>query len=266
MFYMITVAVVLGSCFLVFGVLVSEEILKKEQFKRTAKVSKDTATNPVMPTPDSDTLQIKGIDVSHYQGDIPWDSLTPSISFAICKATEGRTLLDTDFQRNWSQIKLSGRVRGAYHFYLTSDDPITQAQFFWKTVSADYQANDLPLILDIEQGSLRKTITPAQLQKDVLSFLTTLEQLSGKIPMVYCSTYFANQYLDNAKLSRYPLWLAEYTSRSTPHVPTTWQDKGWSFWQKSDSYDLRQISGALDFDLFHGSDAELQAFTNSLTN
>lgn len=261
---MVMVAAVLGIFVLVFCVLISEEVLKEEQFKRTAKTTNSLSSpTGVVPIP-TDTFQIKGIDVSHYQGNISWDSLTPTITFAICKATEGRSLMDTEFSHNWTQIKLSGRVRGAYHFYLTSDDPETQAQFFWKTVSTDYQSSDLPLILDIEQGSLRKKISPEALQADVLSFLTTLEKLSGNIPMVYCSTYFANEYLDNPKLSRYPLWLAEYTTRATPNIPKTWQQTGWRFWQKSDSYDLKQISGELDFDLFHGSKADLQAFTNSL--
>ena len=47
---------------------------------------------------------LKGIDVSHHQGIILWDSvLTENISFAIVKATEGYTFKDTLFAKNWEK-------------------------------------------------------------------------------------------------------------------------------------------------------------------
>lgn len=257
LYYIFTTVLVVVLTIFIFGVLISDAVLLRDNFER-----KEVKTAVVVDT--TKVIRVKGIDVSHYQGDIPWNNLSTSIDFAICKASEGKSLLDTEFKANWANIKSSGRIRGAYHFYLTSDDPVTQANFFWKTVS-DYEATDLPLILDIESASLRGTVTPEQLQKDILEFLNSLQEASGKTPIIYSNTSFATQYLNNAALARYPLWVAEYTSRDDPKIPSAWQEVGWNFWQKSDTYDLGKIEGDVDFDLFNGSREQLIQFISKET-
>jgi len=51
------------------------------------------------------------------------------------------------------------------------------------------------------------------------------------------------------------LWLAQYTKKSKPTLPKTWQEKGYKIWQKSDNYFID--SRNTDFDLFYGTKAEL---------
>ena len=224
------------------------------------ETSKSKSTAPVVmvsDTPYED--QAKGIDISHYQGALDWNELSDKITFVICKATEGRSLVDTEFTDNWSNIKNSGRIRGAYHFYISSDDPVQQANFFWQTIPS-YAHDDLPLVLDIESASLRGNITNEHLQSDVLTFLQTLESLSSKTPMIYSNTDFAQQYLNSKEFAIYPLWVAEYTSNSAPRVPAAWSETGWVFWQRSDTYDLKADHGDTDFDLFNGSTEKLKDF------
>jgi lysozyme len=60
---------------------------------------------------------LRGIDVSSYQGAVDWGAWKgKGIAFAIAKATEGRTIRDSEFARNWRELKPAGLVRGAYHF------------------------------------------------------------------------------------------------------------------------------------------------------
>ena len=60
---------------------------------------------------------IKGIDVSHFQGEVDWsDVKTAGMHFGIAKATQGATYLDPTFHKNWESIAKSGLYRGAYHF------------------------------------------------------------------------------------------------------------------------------------------------------
>ncbi len=79
---------------------------------------------------------VYGIDISQYQGKEAFDinSKKDSLGFIICKATEGETYVDPDFQKNWGQITKDGFVRGAYHFYRSVDNPVSQANFFAKTI------------------------------------------------------------------------------------------------------------------------------------
>ncbi len=261
-FYTVTVIVVIFLSVFVGVILISDAVLLKDNFTdETAKLNEPSLKTHFSTTTTQDTISnAKGIDVSRYQGAINWDSLNPKVSFAICKATEGKTLMDTEFTHNWNQIRQSGRIRGAYHFYITSDDPTAQANFFWNTLSKDYTDMDLPLVLDVESASIRGTISKSKLQKDVLAFLKEIRKLSGKTPLLYSNTDFANEYLAIEDLSYYPLWVAEYTPNEAPNVPTAWKKNGWTFWQRSDTYDLNDIHGDVDFDRFNGTQNDLKLF------
>lgn len=69
--------------------------------------------------------EIRGIDISHYQGDIDWDQLQNAmiekcpIRFIVMKATEGSSKIDPSFKYNFKQALEYGYIRGAYHFGAT---------------------------------------------------------------------------------------------------------------------------------------------------
>ncbi|WNJ20040.1 GH25 family lysozyme [Pontibacter sp. G13] len=221
--------------------------------------SSSQATPEPAPTPDpSDDLPAYGLDLSHFNGDLE-DELLPvdSITFVFVKATEGLTYEDPDFSHNWQTAKSKGLLRGAYHFYRTDDDPIEQARFFLRTVGT-LGMRDFPLVLDIEQGSMDGYITTADLQSDLISFLSYLESHTGRRPILYSGESFCNTHLTHADFAQYPLWLAEYNSRTTPQIPTTWDQSGWVFWQKSESYKIDGTTS--DFDLFNGTRGDLDIF------
>lgn len=203
--------------------------------------------------------ELYGIDISRWNGDA-LEEIKPkdSISFVICKATQGTTYQDPDFENNWKTIKKKGWVRGAYHFYLSSEDPIKQAEHFWKVIDA-MDSTDIAPIIDIEEESLpaHETVDPVNLQVDLLHFLKHLSDLSGRKPIIYVDLSFANKYLSNSSFAQYPLWLAEYSGAIEPTVPVTWAKKGYKFWQKTDRYSIN--SHHTDFDVFTGKRSQLYA-------
>lgn len=260
-FYYLSAFLVIGGFFALVYLFVSEVIWDEQSIKTEQASSMVRDTTAVVATVSNTTSvnQVKGIDISKYQGDISWNELTSKITFIICKATEGRTLIDTEFRDNWASIAKYGRIRGAYHFYISTDDPVTQAEFFWSTIP-DYGPRDLPLVLDIESASLRGAVDKETLEKDLLQFLTKLESLSGKTPIVYSNTDFAKNYLNTSAFSKYPLWIAEYTKAAAPRIPKAWAETGWTFWQRSASYDLNAVNGDVDFDVFDGDADKLSDF------
>lgn len=198
-----------------------------------------------------------GIDISHWQGDLLSDlHAMDSLSFVICKATEGIQIVDKDFNENWAEIKKHGKVRGAYHFYDYNYDPVAQAEFFIKHLHP-LGGNAINPILDVEERSLPKRVPldDLKLQSDLLLWLTTVEKLTEKKPILYTNLYFANTYLKNPKFASYSLWLAEYGRGESPTIPDTWKDSGFFIWQKSDRYHIE--SSYVDFDTFNGSTDEL---------
>lgn len=70
------------------------------------------------------TRDIKGIEVSHFSGSVDWQKVkTGGYTFAFAKSSEGVDLKDPAFQDHWQEIKKTGLIRGAYHFFVTEDDP-----------------------------------------------------------------------------------------------------------------------------------------------
>ncbi len=193
-----------------------------------------------------------GIDVSHWNGDIVADiDKMDDLTFGICKATQGISYVDPDFAQNFKTLQQKGLIFGAYHFYISSDDPKTQADHYYHTIAGDDKPLQMACIVDIEAGSIdKKGITAEAIQKDLFTFLDHIESLSGRTPIIYTGYSFANEYLTDTKLSKYPLWLAEYSGGQSPMIPTVWKDKGYMIWQKTDRHDLN--SNEVDYDQYYG--------------
>jgi GH25 family lysozyme M1 (1,4-beta-N-acetylmuramidase) len=202
-----------------------------------------------------------GIDVSKWNGNILTElNSVDSISFVICKATEGVNYVDPDFAPNMTFLKERKIIRGFYHFFHTKDDPIKQAEFFARVISQDL--GEITPTVDIEQESLpqgtQMTATKIQVEKiqvDLLQFLNHLERSIGRVPMIYTDEAFANQYLNSETFAKYPLWLAEYSNTKYPIIPASWKGKGFRIWQKKDNYSIQ--SRATDLDVFFGELKEL---------
>lgn len=196
-----------------------------------------------------------GLDISHFQGDVMSEmSNKDSLTFIICKATEGITYIDNDFRSNWHEIKEKGFIRGAYHFYLFQDDPRQQAKHFAYNI-ADIESSDIAPIVDVEQGSMDPKVGGSAMRAQLKVFLKELESDLNRKPIIYTDYGFAQEYLNDPFFADYDLWLAEYTGDRKPNLPNTWKTKGLKIWQKSDTY--HAYSKTIDLDQYHGALADL---------
>jgi len=192
---------------------------------------------------------VVGIDISRWNGNALEEvKLIDKLDFVIVKATQGVNEVDPLFKENWLKLERLGMTKGAYHFYVAGQDPNMQAEHFWSQIS-DLSKSDLPPIVDVERAGIvhNPSVEMDNFQLDLMIFIKKLEQLSGVTPMLYASTSFADKYIKHISFSDYPLWLADYTDDPTPNVPKVWKEKGFSIWQKSDSYNLG--SAKFDYDV-----------------
>lgn len=204
---------------------------------------------------------VYGIDISKYQGKLIEDlESLDTLHFIICKATEGSVIIDPDFDTNWTFIKKKGLIRGAYHFFHSDDSPIQQAQLFLQTIQ-ELRNTDIPPIVDVEEGSLKDNATPAQLNTSLVAFLKYVQERTKRKPVIYSDVYFANRFLLDSSLADYPLWLADYTNKSVPAVPSLWKNKGYIIWQRSSSYNIG--TRKTDFDIFNGNGEAFAKFIRS---
>ncbi len=179
-----------------------------------------------------------GIDVSSYSGEVDWAKVREEgHTFAFLKATEGDDLADPSFAQQWPKIKEAGLIRGAYHFYVTEDDPEKQASFFIKTVQL--VSGDLAPVVDIE---LIGKNTPAGLAERLKIFTTRLEEHYGVKPIIYTAPDFWDEHLGEG-FGDHPLWVAEYET-DQPRLPVGWSD--WHLWQWQGDAKVPGVAGSAD--------------------
>ena len=194
------------------------------------------------------SYKVHGIDISRYQEKIDWRSLSTlreskdsvGISFAFVKATEGRTLRDRYFFRNWNEARKYNIIRGAYHYYKPNVYSGDQARNFIETVKL--QKGDLPPVLDIEETGKFGT---KNMREGVLNWLKLIEQHYGIKPIIYTNYHFYSKYLSGKEFKEYKFWIAHYTR--LPEVDE------WIFWQYSDKGIIKSISAKVAFSVLNGT-------------
>lgn len=189
----------------------------------------------------------QGIDVSSFQGAFDWAAEKGSISFAFAKATEGVTITDPQFARNWRQIKAMGFVRGAYHFAHPADGATASAKAFLAAVRAQGLDRGDMLALDLETTD---GLAPAQVAAFGRNWCAEVAAATGRQPIVYTFISFAQEG-NCAGLGGRPLWIADPSSPAGhPRVPSPWTT--WHFHQYATTL--------VDRDEFHGDTAALKKF------
>lgn len=211
-------------------------------------------TYPEFDIPIPSGYAIHGIDVSRYQQRISWKSVQKMqvrdvrLHFAFIKATEGTSLTDPQFRRNWREAAEAGLVRGAYHFFVPWKKGKPQAEHFIKKVKL--KTGDLPPVLDIETIG---RITPSLLRQELRAWLAAMEAAYGVKPIIYTNAYFYQRYLEGY-FEEYPLWVAHYLQPNKPRI-----ERAWSFWQHSEKGRVNGITSRVDFNVFNGDSAAFRA-------
>ncbi len=177
---------------------------------------------------------VKGIDVSHYQGDIDWDLIKDQgIKFAYIKATEGSIYTDEYYYQNHSEAVENGISVGAYHFFSFDSKGETQAGHFIETIGP--QDGMLLPAVDVEYYGDKKKNHPdgQELRKELSLMLDILEEYYGCKPLIYSTQSFYHKYLEGY-YDEYPLWIRNV------YLPPA-QD--WIVWQYSDKLKLEGVNG-----------------------
>ncbi len=201
-----------------------------------------------------DGYEIRGIDISHYQGKIDWEKLQGAmikrcpIRFIMIKATEGSSRLDENFNDNFRNALDYGFIRGAYHFWSNRSSARDQAHFFLQ--KAKLIEGDLPPVLDVEHKP--KDMSVEDFQREILTWLHIVEDKYHVKPIIYTYYKFKMKYLGTPVFDDYPYWIAHY------YVDKVEYKGEWKFWQHTDAGKLPGIRGYVDFNLYNGSYYDLK--------
>lgn len=194
-------------------------------------------------SPSSDNLY-EGIDVSGWQENINYEEVRNSgIDIVYMKASEGSNFVDPYFNQNYTNAKVNGLKVGFYH-YLTArsvEEAIIEARFFIATISG--KTPDCRLAMDFESFG---DLSISEINEIGLTFMQTVESLSGKEVVIYSNTNDASNIFEG-EITNYPLWVAQYeVNEPTPNGK--WDT--WVGWQFTDLGEIAGINGYVDRDKY----------------
>jgi lysozyme len=180
-----------------------------------------------------------GIDVSNHQGVIDWGQVADDdVSFAYIKATEGKDFVDKQFAANWAKSSAAGIPHGAYHFFTLCSSGAEQAANFLKVVPTDPKA--LPPAVDLEFAGCTDRPSNATVQRELRTFMTTVEDRLHQPLVVYVLPAFEKKYPVDQTLQR-DRWQRKLFRRPA--------QKGWTLWQASDRARVNGIDAPVDLDV-----------------
>lgn len=186
----------------------------------------------------------KGIDISHWSGDINWGVTKNYVDFVIVKASEATNYKDIKFDINKAGLQTYNIPWGAYHFFRSNYGGAAQADKFVNSVGSGCNI----YFCDVEtwDGQSGSTIFSR-----VKAFLDRLQQLTGKKGAIYTSPGFWNALAITPPswTNDYDLWVANWYV-NTPQLPKGWSS--WKVWQYSAIGSISGIPSATDLDEFNG--------------
>ena len=194
-------------------------------------------------------MEIKGIDVSSWQGKIDWKTVSDyGMGFAILRITEKGNKIDSQFENNYGGCTKYNIPVGVYKYsYATTISQIKdEANIVIKTLNN--RKLDYPVFLDLEDDC-QKNITRSTMMQMINTFRSIIIDAGYKFG-IYCGKYWYDSYLPE-EAKKYDCWLAAYPS----------DDQGWLVerlrpsvgigWQYSSKAKIPGISGYVDRDVFY---------------
>ena len=186
---------------------------------------------------------IHGIDLSHYQGTVFWETVGKSkMAYVYLKATEGGTRIDDKYKQNIDLAHNYGLKVGSYHFYRPKVDQEEQLRNFMAQCRPGDQ--DLLPMIDVET---RSGMPREEFRDSLAKFLNLVEEAYRQRPLVYTGTNFYNANLQGL-LDDYKLMIAQYSTRE----PVLTDGKEYLLWQYSAKGRLDGINGFVDKSRFMG--------------
>lgn len=215
------------------------------------------------PDPDDDGSQPLGIDVSHWNGSIDWDSVAAAgVKFSFAKVSEGTYYVDGKFSGEDEGAAAAGLLHGGYHFAIPDDSSGAEQADYFVAYGGDWydDGTTLPGVLDIEYNPYGDTcydLSNSEMADWVRDFVDEYKALTGRATIIYSTANWWNTCVGSTAFGSNPMWVAHY-GVSSPTIPEGWS--GWTFWQYSSTGSVSGIDADTDMDLYIGTITELRDY------
>lgn len=193
-------------------------------------------------------MEIKGIDVSSYQGKPDWPKVSNSgVKFAILRIHQ-KSGVDTSFEHNYKGCKSNGILIGGYKYSyaLTPAQAIDEAEDVLSVLGG--RGLDFPVFYDLE-WSQQRSLGKQAIENVAIAFLTRIKKAGYKVG-IYCNLDWYNNVLTDA-LKKYDCWIARYPASDNGSVQERLRPNVGVGWQYSSKGKVSGISGNVDMDVFY---------------
>ena len=198
-----------------------------------------------------DPNALLGIDVSHYQGEIDWQTVKESgIEFAVIRAgyrgaTRGSLYEDERFEANYEGATNAGIKVGVYFFSQATSVAEAEEEAGYVLNLLQNKKPDYPVFFDWEiadvEGSRSASATGEQVTSFASAFCKKISKAGFKAG-VYFNRHLGYDYYNLETIKDFDFWLAEYQS-----VPAFYYD--FKVWQYSDNAQVQGISTPVDINI-----------------
>jgi lysozyme len=208
----------------------------------------------------SDT--VAGVDLSDWNNvESFWSVQQAGYAFAFVQASQGTDYVDLNFGSYRQRSETVGMVTGFYFILEPGEDATAQLQTYYSVVG-NLHPGELACLIDLEPDrgwlQLSQATRIARIEHAASGCAKHYQVVSG----VYESLDVQQNYIgSSAGYDGDWLWVADWTTNSSPDVPPGWSK--WTFWQWNDQGQINGSEGNTDLDLFHGNIEQLKAFATT---
>lgn len=194
-------------------------------------------------------MEIRGIDVSAWQGAIDWDTVANyGMDFAILRITEAGNVIDSCFEKNYSGCQKHNIPTGAYKYSyaMTVAEIQSEARKVVKVLNG--RKLQYPVWLDLEWNNQR-SLGAEQIHKLAEAFEKIITAAGYKFG-IYCNVdWYLNVICSHLK--KYDFWIARYPASDNGTLQERLRPDFGVGWQYSSKAKIPGISGTVDRNIFY---------------
>ncbi|MEO2652918.1 GH25 family lysozyme [Blautia wexlerae] len=199
-------------------------------------------------------MEIRGIDVSAWQGAIDWDTVANyGMDFAILRITEAGNVIDSCFEKNYSGCQKHNIPTGAYKYSYAMTVAEIQSEARKVVEVLNGRKLQYPVWLDLEWNNQR-SLGAEQIHKLAEAFEKIITAAGYKFG-IYCNVdWYLNVICSHLK--KYDFWIACYPESDNGTLQERLRPDFGVGWQYSSKAKIPGISGTVDRNVFYKDYAE----------
>lgn len=194
-------------------------------------------------------MEIKGIDVSAWQGKIDWKTVADyGMGFAILRITEAGNVVDSQFENNLAGCNKYNIPVGVYKYSYAMTIAEIQREARKVVSILNGRRIQFPVFLDLEYNNQR-SLGSESIHKMADAFREIVEVAGYKFA-IYCNVdWYENVICSHLK--KYDFWIARYPANDDGWLQERLRPDFGVGWQYSSKAKIPGISGTVDRNVFY---------------